>query len=786
MARTMARGLAGSAVAGLVSPLVPGAAAQEPEALGEIEVVGVTPTHGVGLPKEKVPTHVQSATAEDLRRQHNLDLSDHLNRNLGSVHINAAQTNVLQSDVQYRGFTASPLLGLPQGLAVYVNGVRVNEVLGDTVNWDLLPPSVIDSINLTGGANPIFGLNSLGGALSIRTKSGFSNEGLLSEVYGGSFGRVVTNLEAGDSDGSVAYFANVRHFEENGWRAAQPSEALNAYGSLGWRSAATTLDLQYFHANTELTGNGPLPAQQLARDRASFFTAPDITKNHLRMANLEATHWLGDAVQLSGNAFYRQSDTSSLNGDATPFEECQLAEGEFLIYDESGFACDGSESLSSLTPLQARELPRSEQGEPLDGELDAVNNRSRREQKSLGGALQAALFGAPLLHDNQLIAGFAFFRGDVDFSSSVEAARLDIDRVSTPTGLLLAGEATALEANTQTWSLLLTDTLEPIDSVALTLAGRYNSTRVGIDNAGAFLDADGDGLDDLRGDHHFARLNPSVGVTWQATAGLGFYGSYGESARAPTPVELVCADEDAPCLLPNAFLADPPLDQVVAKSFEAGARGVLPGALRWHVGGFHTTNVDDILFLSTGGATGNQGYFDNVGDTRRRGVEVELRGTFGSVRWFANYSFVHATFEEPFVAPSPNHPEATDGELPVQPGDRIPGIPAHVLKLGADQELLAGLSVGADVTVNSGQFLRGDEANRLGPTDAFAVLNLRGEYRASERVSLFATVENALGTRYETFGLVGEPDEVFPDFEDRRFFGPGAPRGGWIGLTLQL
>lgn len=156
----------------LIAEATPG---QEAEVLEEIEVIGVTPTHGVGLPKERIPVNIQAATEANLKRAKTLDLSDYLNRHLGSVTINAAQNNPLQPDLQYRGFTASLLLGLPQGIAVYQNGVRINEVFGDTVNWDLIPESAIASINLIGGSNPLFGLNTLGGALSIETKNGFTH-----------------------------------------------------------------------------------------------------------------------------------------------------------------------------------------------------------------------------------------------------------------------------------------------------------------------------------------------------------------------------------------------------------------------------------------------------------------------------------------------------------------------------------------------------------------------------------------------------------------------------------
>ncbi|MEZ5444743.1 MAG: TonB-dependent receptor [Gammaproteobacteria bacterium] len=776
-----------AAAMALATALSAGARAQETEELEQIDVIGVTPTHGVGLPKEKIPVNVQSATAEDLDRQHSLDLSDYMNRNLGSVNLNAAQTNVLQSDVQYRGFTASPLLGLPQGLAVYVNGVRVNEVFGDTVNWDLLPESMINSINLVGGANPVFGLNTLGGALSIQTKNGFTNPGLTGEAYGGSFGRIVANIESGGNNGTLGYFLNLHNFVEDGWRDDQPSNAFNIYGTVGWRTAASTLDLQYFHANTDLTGNGPLPVEQLEIDRESFFTAPDITKNHLRMLNLEGTHWFTDTVQFSGNAYYRYNRADSFNGDGTPYEECEFIEGEFLVAEEDAFACDGTESIAALTPDQLEELVRDEAGDLIDGDFDAINNQSERDQRSYGGSAQTTFLNDVFGRENQLIAGAAYTQGLVEYRSLVEAAQLDANRVTTRTGIIVDGEDTLLNANTRTWSLYLTDTFSITPDIALTLAGRYNNTRIQTTNVGDPLDEDGDGVDDLSGDHVFTRFNPAVGITWQAMQTVNVYGSYSESARAPTPVELSCADPDAPCLLPNAFLADPPLEQVVAKSFEGGARGQVFGNINWNLGGFYTTNVNDIIFLATGGVTGNQGYFDNVGDTRRTGMELGLSGLWNRLSWFANYSFVHATFEDEFVSTTPNHPLAgPDGTLPVEEGDRIPGIPQHSLKLGADYQFTQAFSFGGDLVFNSGQYLRGDEANLLDTTDAYAIVNIRGEYRFGKHVSAFAVIENLFDTDYETFGLLGEANEVFPNFTDNRFFGPGAPIGGWFGIKISM
>ncbi|MDC1312356.1 TonB-dependent receptor plug domain-containing protein, partial [Burkholderiales bacterium] len=151
-----------------------------------IDLISITPVLGVGLPVEKIPYNVQSSSSSDLDQGANLDITDLMERSFNSVNINEAANNPLQPDLQYRGFTASPLLGLPQGLAVYQNGVRMNEVFGDTINWDLIPEGSIHSMNLIGGSNPVFGLNTLGGTISIETKNGFNFNGTNVELYNAS------------------------------------------------------------------------------------------------------------------------------------------------------------------------------------------------------------------------------------------------------------------------------------------------------------------------------------------------------------------------------------------------------------------------------------------------------------------------------------------------------------------------------------------------------------------------------------------------------------------------
>ena len=134
-------------LAALLTAHFDGAFAQAGSPIEVIEVIGTTPL-GSELDADVIAANVQTATAEEMREQGALDLADFMRRSLGSVFVNEAQSNPLQPDVQYRGFVGSPLLGLPQGLAVYQDGVRSNEPFGDTVNWALIPESAIASVYL--------------------------------------------------------------------------------------------------------------------------------------------------------------------------------------------------------------------------------------------------------------------------------------------------------------------------------------------------------------------------------------------------------------------------------------------------------------------------------------------------------------------------------------------------------------------------------------------------------------------------------------------------------------
>ena len=343
----------------------------------------------------------------------------------------------------------------------------------------------------------------------------------------------------------------------------------------------------------------------------------------------------------------------------------------------------------------------------------------------------------------------------------------------------------------------VSDTLYATDDLTLTGSVAANYATVKLTDESLFLGTPSDALD---GDHDFFSMNPAVGVAW-AIPGLEspvtLYGGFRQGSRAPSPAELSCADPDDPCNLPNAFVADPPLEQVISRTFEAGLRGSLDGlALDWSASAFRATNSDDIVFISAG--TGlSSGYFDNVGDTRRQGFELSLDGEAGWFDWFVNYAYLEATFQTNFRVFAENHPMAVDDEIPVETGDRIPGIPAHSLGAGFGIGPVDGMRIAPSLIYRSGVYLRGDEGNLAPRTEAYTVANLDASYRVDDWLELFARVENLFDRRYETFGVFGESGCEVPIRElpcpggrggitNPRFISPGQPRAAMAGVRILL
>ena len=786
--------VAGSALPGVASASdAPPATAANPAAaqeLPQVTVIANTPLSGLGLPLNQVPANVQTGDSEDMRRQLTLDLADYLNNNFSGVNVSESAANPFQLDINYHGFTASPLLGTPEGLSVYVDGVRVNESFGDTVNWDLIPQSAISTVTLMSGSNPVFGLNTLGGALSVRTKSGHDNPGTELEAYGGSFGRRSFEGESGGELGNFDYFVTASYFDESGWRNFSPSRLWQAFGKVGWQNEHTDLDLSYTYADTSLYGNGAVPQSMLDFNRETSYT-PDFTENLLHFVDLTGTQFLTPKLLLSGNVYYRHLTTSAINGNVND---------SYLDDDYGGPPID-----CTTAPANRAALTWCAPGQNATGRIT---------QRIAGVALQLTdshdLFG----WSNQAILGADYNDSSDTFTQSYQYGQLSAER------MLIYEESPfndqtviSLSGDNRIYGVYATDTLSPNALLHLTFSIRYNRSTETLE--GYSVDTDiadfGNGFDEVRplgGDHTFSRVNPAFGFTVTPRDTLTLYADYNEASRAPTVIELGCSDPSVPCGLPNDFASDPSLQQVVARTAEVGVRGSLAEQkLVWSADAFRTLNSNDIQFVAT--AT-NSGYFANVGSTRRQGLDLALGGRQGRLHWQLMYSLVDATFESSFsVNAASNSTADADGDILVRPGDRMPLIPRHTGRLILDYQLGTRWNVGANLVAASGSFLHGNEnnANQAGATNAagayiagsgsvpgYAVVNLQATFRINGHAEIFARLINLFDRHYATAGFLTSnsfnPNGSFiPDpanWSNENALSPAPPLGIWAGLRLHL
>jgi outer membrane receptor protein involved in Fe transport len=795
-----------------------------------VTVVGTTPLVGVELPVEQIAAPVQTLTGSAIDTSGALDLAGYLNLRLNGVHVNETQGNPFQTDVNYRGYSASPLLGTPQGLSVYMDGVRLNQPFGDVVSWDLIPQVAIFSGALMPGSNPLFGLNTLGGALSIQTKDGRNSPGTRVQAIYGSDVRRGVEFEHGGSRATtgVNWYLAGHLFSEEGWRDDSPSDVRQVFGKLGWGKDRSDVSVTVAYADNTLNGNGLQEVGFLERDYPSVYTKPDETDNRSTFLNGTMNHALSDRMTVSLNAYFRNIDTDTLNGDINQnsldqslyqpgaAEQVALLRAGYISAPVVG--ADASNTPFPYLRCVGNVLLNDEPGEKCNGLI----NRGTTDQRNGGISGQVTFRDG---RRNQLTTGAAFDRSGVGFIQSTELGYLNPDRSVTGTGAFADGVTGGtldgepldtrvnLDGTVHTWSLFATDTLSIGSAWHLTLSGRFNQTTV--DNTD--LVTPGGEPGSLDGHHVFSRFNPAVGLTFNPSNHINVYAGYSEGSRAATSIELGCADPEQPCKLPNAMAGDPPLDQVVTRTWELGLRG---GRARvtWHGGFFHATNEDDILFV-TSEQTGF-GYFRNFGETRRQGLDLGVNTHIGRVTLGAGYTFLDATFQsEETVNGESNRSNDSaqagqpglEGTIDIEPGDRMPLIPRHLIKVFADFQVTSAFNVDVDVIGASSLYARGNENNLhepdgsyyLGPgsSPGYAVVNLGGRYTLTRWLQVVGQIDNLFDRRYYTaaqlgaLGFTGSETFVaqpFPpvdgEFPIRHstFYAPGAPIRGWIGTRLNF
>jgi outer membrane receptor protein involved in Fe transport len=773
------------------------ATAQE---LPKVVIIGTSPLPGIGLPLEQVPSNVQTAGSEDVKRQHPLTLADYLNNNFSGINISESQANPFQPDVNYHGFTASPLLGTPEGLSVFVDGVRVNESFGDTVNWDLIPENAISNITLTSGSNPVFGLNTLGGALAVQTKSGHNFPGTEVQAYGGSFGRRAFEAATGGAVGNFDYFLSGNYFDEDGWRDLSPSKVEQLFGKAGWQDEQSDVDISYAWADNSLIGNGAAPESLLATSRTAVYTVPDFTNNKLNFVTATGSHFLRSDLLVSADAYYRHLVTRSNNGD--------LNDDNYLSDDYNGPDIDCDDPFDSHASVAYC--------------ANGINRSSKTIQKTWGFAAQVTDSHDLLDMKNQLVGGVSYDHSTVEYNQSIQYATLTDARTTEaiidPNNPVQT--ITSVGGTSKSFGVYATDTFSPNDLWHITAALRYNRITETLDGFSVDSDVgdvpagDDDGDNDAAGgfdtanpvfgDHTYSRVNPSIGVTFTPNRALNLFANYTEGSRAPTVIELGCSDPAQPCGLPNNFASDPDLKQVIARTFEVGARGKLPDdVLDWSFDAFRTNSTNDIQFVAT---NTSQGFFANVGSTRRQGVDLGLGGKLTSqLNWHLTYSFVDATYRSSFeVNGASNSTADDDGNIQVRPGNRIPLIARHTGRLRLDYAVNPYWDVGASYIVSSGVFLHGDENNAnvpdgetvigSGKIGGYGVLNVQSTWHLVKYVDLFLKLDNLLNKKYATSGFLttnalNNSGSFRPDPDDWRnenLVSPAQPIGVFVGVRASF
>ena len=745
--------------------------AELPLTLPPVEVVGATPLLGSGVDRDKVPAQTHVLTDQDISRNGYPQALRALNEDVPGVTLDAAAGNPFQPNLIYHGFLASPLQGNPQGLAVYLNGARFNQPFGDTVNWDLIPDLAIDRIDLV-GSNPVFGLNALGGALSVRMKNGFTYQGGEVDLLGGSFAHYQGNLQYGVQSGNVAAYVAATGLHEGGWRDLQSSNLGNFFGDLGWRGYGGEVHINVTAAQTRLNGPGTSPVELLGVNPSAQFTAPNLITNKYTQVNLTGSYDINDTTSLQGLAYYTYLLQKVYNGNVANLSPCN--DGSGLLCEAPGVVGTGVNRNPIADFLNAG--PYSD--------LDQQSTNTNGYGVSLQVTNRHELFGRP----NQFIAGFSFDGAQTLFGASTQIGGLSLnDRVFAGPGITIDqadGSIIPVRVGVSDayYGAFFTDTLDFTSQLSGNVAGRYNLAQIDLsDQLGSAL----------TGNHPYSRFNPAGGLTYKILPGLTAYASYADANRAPTPAELTCSSAASPCSLANFFTGDPNLQQVVSHTIEAGLRSQfrpLEGTtVTSNIAYYRSTLNNDILFVNS--PIQGRAFFQNVGTTLRQGVDLSLQAKTDRLLASIAYSYIDATFQTGFTASSNNNPGAdANGNIQIQPGNHLPGIPSNLWKLGVDYKVTDAWTVGGTGVAASGQFLFGDEANLTAKTPAYFVLNLHTSYQLTPNLQLFGLIENAFNTTYYTFATFSPTSSVpivqAPGAANPRSYSPAAPIAGTVGIRL--
>src|SRR6187431_3248452 len=706
-----------------------------------------TPTARSGMDVDKVPAAINAFGAGQIARTGSLNVADALQQQIPGIIISDTTGNPFMPDIQFRGFVASPVAGTPQGLAVYQNGMRINEAFGDTVNWDLIPTAAIRSATVVTN-NPAFGLNALGGAVNVLMKNGFNYQGAEINTMGGSFGRIQSSAQWGKQIDNFSVYGALEGLRDGGFRNFSESKVRRFYGDVGYKTDSSEFHLNMGVASNNFGAAATVPVELLQNYWGATYTTPQTTSNRVGYVNLTGKVEVTPTWTIDGSAHVRVFQHKTVDGNPTATQPCAGDPGLLCFNEDTapGAPANGLNGVQLANPFPT---------DAVLGQIDRTTTRSVTTGATLQATNTDQLFG----HNNQFMVGTSVDSGVTRFGATAELGTIGSNYVVNGSGIFLgrSGEPVSigpvsLRATNRYTGIYALDTFDVTDRFSVSGGGRFNYASINLyDQIGT----------DLNGSHTFSRFNPMVGGTYKITPEVTAYAGYSEANRAPTPLELACADPARPCIVAAFLIADPPLKQVVSRTIEAGFRGSRElniGTLGWKVGGFRATNADDILAIPSPEVQGF-GYFQNVGRTRRQGIEAQVNLTSKALQLYASYTLVDARFLDPLTLDS-RSPFAVDDTIQVMPGNRIPSVPRNRVKFGVDYAVTDAFKVGGDALFVASQYFAGDESNQATRLPGYSVFNVHASYQINKTYQLYGRIDNILDNRYSTFGTFFERDDI--------------------------
>jgi outer membrane receptor protein involved in Fe transport len=743
-------------------------------------LVATTPVPSAKMEAEKVPMGTSVVDSRQIARTGSLNIGEALQQSVPGINLSDVSGNSFQPSIEYRGFVASPVEGTPQGLAVYQNGVRVNEAFGDTVNWDLIPTAAIASVSIVN--NPAFGLNALGGAVNVQMKDGFTYHGAEISTMAGSYGRIQSSAQWGKQiDNNFAVYGALEGLHDDGFRNFSPSDVRRFYGDVGYRNDGNEFHLNMGLADNRFGATATVPVELLQQYWGATYTSPQTSTNQVGYLDLTGKAEVTPAWTLDGTAHVRVFNQNMVDGNPTGTHACS---------NDSALLCFGDDVIveGRPVPVPANGLNGAQLGNPFGdatlGEIDRTSTRSTTAGASLQASNTDQLFG----HDNRFVVGAAFDASVTHFNASAELGTIGSDFVVSGSGIFLGPSGSpvgiapvSLRTTSQYTGLYMLDTFDVTRAFSITAGGRFNDAQISLqDQLGTALN----------GDHSYDRFNPTIGATYKITPELSAYAGYAEANRAPTPLELGCADPARPCIISTFLVADPPLKQVVSRTVEAGLRGAKElniGTLDWKIGGFRATNSDDIMAIPSPVLQGF-GYYQNVGSTRRQGFEAEAKLRSAAFQVYASYALIDARFLDALQVGS-NSPFAVGGNIQILPGNVIPAVPRHRIKAGIDYSVTDAFKIGGDALFVGSQYYVGDGSNQAPKLPSYAVFNLHASYQVDKNVQVYGRVDNVFDNRYATHGAFFDIGAI-PNlsngttFTDARSVSPARPRAFYAGVKV--